>query len=226
MAMPETPKPQVSSEQVARNLGPQQPDPSILATQQVLREVGLLREVFEQRFLGMDKAIVLLQDQSNKFPAMRKELVDHLEALHDERFETIRAQIAALEKQSEVRFDSIAQQFRDLVTRTQEKAGDVKVAVDAAFSAAKEAVGEQNKSNAASILKSESAFTKQIDQIGILVNAQAKGLDEKISDLKDRVTRFESSRRGAADLWGFIVGGVGLVCVLATVIILFAKMGH
>jgi hypothetical protein len=210
-------------EQIARNQAPQTPDPSILATQQVLREVALLREVFDTRIDGMDKAIVLLQKETDLFPELRKELIAHLQALHNERFETITTLIKALEKQSDVRFESIAQQFRDLVMRTQEKAGDVKVAVDAAFSAAKEAVGEQNKSNAASITKSELGFTKQIDQIGMLVAAQAKGLDDKIADLKDRMTQIESRKRGAGELWGLIVGALGLLGVVITVIVMLAR---
>ena len=46
----------------------------------------------------------------------------------------------------------------------------IEVAVDAALQAAKEAVGEQNKSNALAIAKSEATFTKQIDQIGVLIS--------------------------------------------------------
>jgi hypothetical protein len=87
--------------------------------------------------------------------------------------------------------------------------------VDAALQAAKEAVGEQNKSNALAIAKSEATFTKQIDQIGVLISTLQKGLDEKIDDLRARQTVSESRKAGAGDLWGIIVGVVGIVIAIA-----------
>jgi hypothetical protein len=68
--------------------------------------------------------------------------------------------------------------------QTEKAARDVKSAVDAAFAAAKEAVGEQNKSNALSIAKSELATTKQIDQIVENQRVSTKNTDDKIDTLK------------------------------------------
>lgn len=64
--------------------------------------------------------------------------------------------------------------------------------------AAKEAVGEQNKASSSAIAKSEAAMTKQIDQIMTLIQTCIKGLDDKITDMKDRLTRVESLKEGAS----------------------------
>jgi len=113
------------------------------------------------------------------------------------------------------RFRGIETQFLERDKRTEQTTHDNKVAVDAAFAAAKEAVGEQNKSNAASITKSEATFTKQIDQTGTLLSAVAKATDEKIDDLKTRLTSLESQKIGGRDAWGYVVGGVGILIALA-----------
>lgn len=117
-------------------------------------------------------------------------------------------------KLNDERFLGIETQFVERDKRTEQTTHDNKVAVDAAFAAAKEAVGEQNKSNAASITKSEAAFTKQIDQTGVLLNAVAKATDEKIDDLKTRLTTVESKKIGATDTWGYIGLIAGLLIAL------------
>src|SRR5579859_5246367 len=117
------------------------PDPTVLTTQQLQREIGTSRElvealasgmqrVFETRLDAMDKAIQLLQAETDRAPARIVQVVDHLRSVHDEKFR------------------SIDKQFLERDTRTEQTSRDSKVAVDAALQAAKEAVGEQNKSNA------------------------------------------------------------------------------
>lgn len=107
--------------------------------------------------------------------------------------------------------------------RTEQSSKDSKVAVDAALQAAKEAVGEQNKSSALAIAKSETATTKQIDQLGILIQNNTKAFDDKISDLKDRLTRIEGMGQGASAMWGWVAGGIGLLLSVMMLIDRFAK---
>jgi len=97
----------------------------------------------------------------------------HLQALHGERFH------------------SISTQFIERDVRTEQTSRDSKVAVDAALQAAKEAVGEQNRSSALAIAKSEAATVKQIDQQGLLIQTATGALNDKIEDIKDRLTRIE-----------------------------------
>jgi hypothetical protein len=82
------------------------------------------------------------------------------------------------------RFIGVGSQFAERDTRTDQRAGDTKLAVDAAFAAAKEATG-----------KIEAGFTKQIDAMSEMIDTKTKNADDKITDLKDRLTALES--RGA-----------------------------
>lgn len=175
------------------------PDPTVLTTQALLREILNLKEIFETRVGAMDKAIVLLQTTSDRVPEWVEKAVGQLRELHDEKF------------------GSIQTQFLERDTRTEQTSRDSKVAVDAALQAAKEAVGEQNKSNALAIAKSEAAFTKQIDQIGLLIQTTAKAVDDKIDDIKGRLTTIEGMKVGGQNLWGYIIGGVGAAAILWSV---------
>jgi cell division protein ZapA (FtsZ GTPase activity inhibitor) len=103
-----------------------------------------------------------------------------------------------------------------------EQKKDTKDAVDAALSAAKEAVKEQTTASERSIAKSETATAKQLEQQSETVGTVTKGLGDKIDDLKERVSRIESiavgttaqrieGRQSNAALYGLI----GLVISIA-----------
>jgi hypothetical protein len=154
------------------------PDPTVLTTQQLNREIAYLKELLDARFAERDKAIALLQDISNELPSKIDEKIQSLKAIHDEKF------------------TSIQRQFSERDVRTEQSSKDSKVAVDAALQAAKEAVGEQNKSSSSAIYKSEAATAKQIDQITQLIQNGAKAVDDKIGDIKDRITRLEGRGEG------------------------------
>jgi hypothetical protein len=107
------------------------------------------------------------------------EKLDQLRSLHQEKF------------------DSIGVQFAERDTRTEQTAAGVKITVDAALQAAKEAVAEQNRSFALATGKSETATMKQIDALGLAIQTANKGLDDKIADMKDRLTRIEGMDLGS-----------------------------
>lgn len=195
------------------------PDPTVLTTQQLLREIATSREVVEVMIAGikstietrlnaMDKAIELLHESNSQLPKQLTREVIQLRQLHDEKFK------------------SIATQFAERDTRTEQTSRDSKVAVDAALQAAKEAVGEQNNSNALAISKSEATFTKQIDQIGVLVSTMGKGFDDKIDDMKSRLQTIEAVKQGITeqrqtsnDSWGYIIGVGGLIIAGAAIVV-------
>ena len=188
------------------------PDPTLLTTQQLLREISNSREmatlqinsardVLEQRLHGMDLAIKLVQSIADKAENEVKELVGQLRQLHEERFR------------------SVEKQFVERDTRTDQTSRDSKVAVDAALQAAKEAVSEQNKSNALAIGKSEMTFTKQIDQIGALLATMQKAADDKIDDMKSRIQSIEGQRKGSGDLVAYIFGIVGMIAAVVAIVV-------
>jgi hypothetical protein len=171
------------------------PDPSILTTEALDKAVAelrafvgdgqkALREILETRLGGMDKAIQLLQDTADKFPAWVDEKIAALRDVNEQRF-------VALTDTTAEKFSSIQTQFTERDVRTEQAAGAVKIAVDAALQAQKEAAGEQNRSNTLAQTKSETATTKQIDQMSTLIQNVTKAFDDKIGDVKDRLTRIE-----------------------------------
>ena len=145
------------------------PDPTVLTTAQLLREMGALRELVFTRFDAMDKATALLSETVNRTPTVIQTEISHLREL------------------DEVKFASIGQQFRERDIRTEQAAKAGKEALDAALLAAKELVTQQNEANRGEAGKTEQNFTKQID-------AQAARIDE----LKERIDRGEGSMSGAA----------------------------
>ncbi len=203
------------------------PDPTVLTTQQLLREIATSREIVETRvggevgkvetrLNGMDKAIELLQNTTDKFPDHVVQAVARLQELHAEKFK------------------SIETQFIERDTRTEQTSRDSKVAVDAALKAQQEAFSEQNKSSALAISKSETATTKQIDQIGITMASNTKAMDDKIDDLKERITSIESSKVGssaglgiAGQLFlGFLTFVAVAVATISLVVTLLGRGGH
>lgn len=191
-------------------------DPSKLTTNALEREVGQLKDLIaarvdglekglEVRLNGMDKALVLLQARADKVPSETDIAVENLRKLHDEKF------------------SSIAIQFKERDTRDERTQKDSKVAIDAALSAQKESVDKQNISNSLAIAKSETAFTKQIDAIGILIQTSIKATDDKINDTKERITIIESHSKGVGDSWGIVVGAAGIVIAAVAVAVAFLK---
>jgi hypothetical protein len=205
------------------------PDPSDLTTEALHREIYALREllevklganqdaikgskeIIETRLGGMDKAILLLQEGADRVPSWVDEKIIALKEVHETRFD-------ALSATHTEKFSSIQTQFKERDTRAEQSGKDSKTAVDAALQAAKEAVGEQNKSNATSIAKSEATTSKQIEQLGNLITAMTKAAEDKIADVKERLTRIESigigldkGERRRTDTSQFNVGLIGMV---------------
>jgi len=200
------------------------PDPTVLTTQALLREIeslrataahdnSMLRELIETRLDGNDQAVALLRTTTDKIPVYISNSIKGLQELHQEKF------------------DSIQTQFRERDTRTEQASKDSKVAIDAALSAQKESVDKQNISNTLAVNKSEFSFTKQVDEIGKRIDTVAKSLDEKVADIKDRITVIESRNQGillnksdTKDVWGYVVGAGGFVFAAITLIVLLFKL--
>lgn len=176
-----------------------QSDPTPLTTAALNREVSSLRAILETRFDGIDTLIHLIQANISSRKADIDTAVEHLKKLHEEKFHSIEIQFAE----------------RD--TRTEQTSRDSKVAVDAALQAAKEAVGEQNKSSALAIAKSEAGTTKQIDQIGVLINSTNNAVNDKVDDLKARLASMSGKSEGISYSGSVLLGIVTLVSALIAI---------
>lgn len=161
-------------------------DPTSLTTQMILREIAALKELVFTRLQAMDTAIVVAHDDLVRVPTEVQKAVGNLESLHDEKFKGVEKEFDNRDSLYAEKFRSIQTQFEERDTREEQKSKDNKVAIDAALQAQKEAVG-----------KSETATVKQIDQLGILIAEKSKASDDKISDVKDRLTRLEGRGEGA-----------------------------
>ena len=156
------------------------PGPPYLTTEELRRDVSALREILQARLDGMDRAAIVLSETVNRTPTAIQVAVDHLQELHNEKFA------------------SIAQQFTERDVRTNQASIAADSALKAALQAAKEAVFEQAQAAAKAAETTELSFTKQIDQIGLQISTVAKGYDDRIVELKERIDRGEGSSSGAA----------------------------
>jgi hypothetical protein len=143
--------------------------------------IAALRELMESKLAGMEAAVVLQNQASAAFPVEVRTEIAHLKALHEERF------------------TSIGTQFAERDIRTDQASKAAKEALDAALQAAKELVNAQGEASSAAAVKSETSFTKQIDQIGTIISTLEKALDARITELKERIDRGEGSSAGSAD---------------------------
>ena len=159
--------------------GKPDPDPTILTTENLRREIANLKELQDRRFEDMSIALKLVQSIADRAPALVDEKVSHLSEVMTEKFAKVNNQIVE----------------RDV--RTDQRAGDIKVGVDAAFAAAKETAG-----------KSEAGFTKQIDGLGVIIDTKYKNLEDKngslkesLSSIENRLGSIENRAKGAGDVW-------------------------
>jgi hypothetical protein len=161
--------------------GKPDPDPTLLTTQSLLREIGNLKELLEARLTAADASG---------------------RALH----ELISAKIEVLESVTSQRFSSIETQFEERDKRTEQLSLADKTAIAAALQAQKEAAGAQNESNAASVTKQEAAFTKLLDQNQTLFQTAMSALTTQLNDVKSRLDKGEGVSKGGSDSWAIIIG--------------------
>jgi len=157
-----------------------QPDPTLLTTAALEREIANLQKLIETRLDGNDKSTDLRILEISKIPADTARLILHLRELMDEKFE------------------GIAKQFQERDTRGEQGSRASKEALDAALLAAKELVGATNLANAEAATKAETSFLKSLDQITTLIKSTADATDARIADLKERIDRGEGGNAGAA----------------------------
>lgn len=179
-------------------------DPTAATTAQTQREIATLREILEARLDGMDRAIILTQ----QYPTLLDRAVDAIKA-------EIEAAISTLRDLHGEKFNAIGVQFAERDIRQERTSQDRKDAIYAELESQKAAVKLLNDSNTQAIGKSEAAFTKQIDSLDRSLQAIAKASDDKIGDLKDRLTIIEGRSQGAGNLWALIGGAVGLLIAVA-----------
>jgi cobalamin biosynthesis Mg chelatase CobN len=165
------------------------PDPTILTTEQLLREIERSKELMTAEMTGV------------------KEVTS-------EKFDSVKEKFALVERQ-----------------RVEQKA-DAEKGIQAALSAAKEAVAEQTASSEKSITKSETATKETIGQMQTTFTTAIEGTNDKVLGLSSRLDRIESAKQGAVDqrtdTRSQITIGQGLIAsliALITVVVIFFHVG-
>jgi len=105
--------------------------------------------------------------------------------------------------------DANVKHLKELV---EQRFQDSKTALDAAMTSQSKAIDKQ-----------ENAFAEQISGMERRQDADKKTNDEKYTDLKERFNVYESKRKGGSEMWGLVVGGIGMAVAVVTLIILFVK---
>ncbi len=221
------------------------PDPTVLTTAQLYREISALREVFDTQLgtitrqisatevnrkeallaasesiqRGLDKAEKSITVSIDKVQNDQRIALTDAEKRVNEKFDAKDKahdeKINQLRMLNEEKFRSIETQFIERDKRTEQLSLADKTAIAAALQAQKEAAGATNESNKTAIAKSEVGFTKQIDQIGVQITAMVKSFDDKINDVKSRLDRGEGHSGGIRDGWGYVVGVIGIILAIA-----------
>lgn len=166
------------------------------ATVQLRRDIESSKQIIETRLDGMDDAIALHAQVAPQVAERAERQTLHLQELLDAK---INSAILLSESERNIlleKFNSIDRQFVERDVRTDQAARSSADALAAALQAAKELVGSQGEASAAAAVKSETSFTKQIDQIGTIIQTLEKALDARITELKERIDRGEGSDRG------------------------------
>jgi hypothetical protein len=187
------------------------PDPTILTTNQLLREIANLETRFMERIESIEKSIEVAHQDLVRVPTDVDKSVDGLAQLVWERFKTLNAVIGGIEKTRLEQFSNIQTQFVERDTRTGQAAKASAEALAAALQAAKEAVGTQQLSNITAIQKQETTTKEQIISLGNLITQMTVNIDDRISDLKGRMDKLQGSGSGRQDVVAWIIAGFSLL---------------
>jgi uncharacterized membrane protein len=173
-------------------------------TAQLYREITNLHQLIDIRLDAMDKAVVLFNENLTRVPTDTDKQITHLR-------EFLVSELSKVADVHNEKFTSVEAQFVERDMRRNQSAMDSKTAIDAALQAAKEAVG-----------KSEISTTKQIDQQSSLIHTTSQGLNDKIDDIKSRLTLIEGKGVGGdrSAQWVF-----SAVTIFISVLAIIAAIG-
>lgn len=203
----------------------------------------------------LDRRIKALTEQDDRISATAKDEVAHLLTLHQERFTSFAQQFAerdirserdkhaldatvaearseidravtSLERLHTEKFNSIELQFHERDVRTAQSQLAADQALNAALQAAKELVNAQSQASTDAAVKSETSFTKQIDQIGVQLQSVQAALDARITELKERIDRGEGGDKGSSDTSKTMISVFGLLLTVVSIIVIVAVATH
>ena len=188
--------------------------------QKVYERIEGLRMAMQARLDAIDKASELFETNLNRIPTQTDRQVNSLQDLICAKLESLQTLLTSNRILTDQKFTGVDRQFDERDVRVGQSAVAATTAVNAALQAAKEAVGEQNKSFTLSITKSETATEKQIDALLVTSQTVAAGLLTTITDVKERLTRIEGKETGrvatAISVAAIVISGIGALAYVST----------
>ncbi len=159
----------------------------MLTTAALQTAIANLEDKLLARMLGMREAIEARLDASDQATRLQEETVTRVPTLLDKELAHHRNLTDDQLRGVHARLDNIQVQFKERDAW-----------VNAALLAAEKATAKQAEAFTLASEKNERTVTKQLDQLALLIQANTKASDDKIIDVKDRVTRIEATGSGAS----------------------------
>jgi hypothetical protein len=164
------------------------------------REITMLKELVYARIDGVESNLHSFQEAITRVPTEVQKAIEGLRELTNER-------VRSIDERFHAREGFLASQF----------------------DAAREIAAEQIRSSNIAIGKSETAFARQIEQLSVLLNQQDKATNDKVYELRNRLTLIEGmsqggvnrnveSRQGIATAISIIVAAVAVIGVVLTLV--------
>jgi len=231
------------------------PDPTVLTTEQLVRAIKAEREHLQGRIDVLRETVMSLSTLSEERFRMThmklSEVKDHLQMEIDRVENNHREALAAASSTIQIALDKaerqlqgaldkaeynrqlalsdaekrVADRYKTLETINDERLAAVRRGIDVAFVAARESVSAQNDSNSKAIGKSEIAVADTINKLSELFRSTTDGLADKHEDLKDRVNRIESIKKGGQETLLGIYAMAGFILTVLVIIGILAASG-
>jgi hypothetical protein len=192
------------------------PDPSVLTTEALDREVGHLRELLGGKIAELARDFELFKgSHGDHHAAAVDKAIDHRRELTDEQFRGVAAQLAAIQRQ----FDERDERTR-LAFEAAEKA--VAAALTERENAVRAALEAAEKAGA----KSEAATSKQIEGLQAQFSTSIQAQEGQIVDIKERLAAAQGTRVEQVETrdrfganWGMAIGALGLLAAVIAIVI-------
>lgn len=226
-------------------------DPTILTTEQSEKAVACLREVVEARMDGMDKAYDRRGVVIDNIPQLIRQEVERLTKLHDERFHSVEKEMETrfegvatqfLERDKRTEQLSLAdktaiaaalQAQKEAAGATNESNSVALGKMEAAFTKLIDqqgiALGSLDKTISDKINDVKGRLDRGEGKTSVSDPAVSEGIKQlgmMIADLSKSRDVSDGQGRGRGDVWGFIIGGAGLITGIISVVILIVKTAN